>query len=192
MSIVRLSSIVAVLAVVASASGCGGNAAERSPEQVDSPTEQPATASAPAASGPTVAQPTTSPSRLRPLTTAQRNRLKMIAGSVDRAIDLFDKTVRSCPKRTREACIDRAWAVIVVDLDWPPYYLRRYDARLRGCESLAFAVRGVNGFVLAARQVDYGDPADYGTKTRRLDYLAAVDGLRHVPTDLRAGASDCR
>jgi hypothetical protein len=116
----------------------------------------------------------------------------MIAGSVDRAIDLFDNTVRSCPKRTREACVERAWAVVVVDLDWPPYYLRRYDARRRGCESLAFAVRGVNGFVLAARQLDYGDPADYGTPARRLDYLAAVDGLRPVPADLRTAATSCR
>ena len=56
--------------------------------------------------------------------------------------------------------MDRAWAVLIVDLDWPPYYLRRFDARTRGCEPLAYAVKGVNGFNLAARQIDFGDPAE--------------------------------
>ena len=117
----------------------------------------------------------------------------MIARSVDNAVDLFDKTLRSCPKLTQEACMDRAWAVIVGDLDWPPYYLRRLDARTRGCEPLAYAVKGVNSFNLAARQIDFGDPAEYGTPTRRRDYLALVDGLRPVPHELRAAAaSHCR
>ncbi len=83
----------------------------------------------------------------------------MIAASVDSAIDRFDTTVRGCPDGWA-ACVDRAWAVIVVDMDWPPYYLRRFDARTRGCEPLALAVKGVDSFNLAARQLDYGDPAE--------------------------------
>lgn len=51
------------------------------------------------------------------------------------------------------------------------------------------AAQGIYGFNLAARQVDYGDPGDYATPTRRLDYLALVDGLRPVPEELRAAAS---
>jgi hypothetical protein len=116
----------------------------------------------------------------------------MIARSVDDAIDRFSATVRACPRRGWEPCVHRAWAVIVNDLDWPPYYLRLLGARTRGCESLAFAVDGVNGFNLAARQLDYGDPAEYGTPTRGGEYIALVDGLRPLPTDLRAAASGCR
>jgi len=45
--------------------------------------------------------------------------------------------------------------------------LPRLDARKRGCEPLAVGVKEVNGFNLAARHVDFGDPAEYGTATRR-------------------------
>ena len=93
---------------------------------------------------------------------------------------------------SRSLHLDRAWAVIVVDLDWPPYYLRRLDARTRGCEPLAYAVKGGNGFNLAARQIDFGDLAEYGTPTRRRDYLAPADGWWPVPTDMRDAASRCR
>ncbi len=132
------------------------------------------------------------PARARPLSNAERRRLRSIAGSVERAIALFDRSVPDCPKAILEGCADRAWAVLVGDLDWPPYYLRRFAARTRGCELLAVAVQGIYGFNLAARQIDYGDPGDYATPTRRLDYRALVDGLRPVPDELRAAASRCR
>jgi hypothetical protein len=133
------------------------------------------------------------PAEARPLSNAERKRLRSIAGSVERAIALFDRSVHACPKATRGSCVDRAWAVLVVDLDWPPYYLRRFAARTRGCQPLAVAVQGVNSFNLGARQVDYGDPGDYATPTRRRDYLALVDGLRAVPDELcAAAASHCR
>ena len=115
-----------------------------------------------------------------------------IAGSVERAIALFNSSVQDCPPATREGCADRAWAVLVGDLDGPPYYLRHFATRTRGCGPLTVAVQGIYGFNLAARQIDYGDPRDYATPTRRLDYLALVDGLRPAPDNLRAAASRCR
>lgn len=131
--------------------------------------------------------------RVRLLSNAERRRLRSIAGSVERAIGLFDTSVRACPKATRAGCVDRAWAVLVGDLDWPPYYLRRFGARTRGCQLLAVAVQGVNAFNLGARQIDYGEPGDYATPNRGRDYLALVDGLRPVPDELRAAAaSHCR
>ena len=112
----------------------------------------------------------------------------MIATSVGAAIDLFDATVLACPDAGWEACVDRAWSVLYVDMDWPPYYLRRFDARTRGCETLALAVKGVSSFNLAARQLDYGDPAEVGTAIGRRDRLALVDALRPTPSELRAAA----
>jgi hypothetical protein len=142
------------------------------------------------ASGPNAAE---QPAHARPLSSGERRRLISLAGSIERAITLFDKSVHACPKATRGACVDRAWSVLVVDLDWPPYYLRRFAARTRGCDLLAVAVQGVNGFNLGARQVDFGDPGDYATPARRRDFLALVDGLRPVPDALRAAAaSRCR
>ena len=141
------------------------------------------------AGGQTAPQPR---ARARPLSNAERRRLRSIAGSVERAIALFDRSVPDCPEAIREGCADRAWAVLAGDLDWPPYYLTRIATRTRGCELLAVAAQGIYGFNLAARQIDYGDPRDYATPTRRLDYLALVDGLRPIPEKLRAAASRCR
>jgi hypothetical protein len=187
----RCVSIVTVLVTVLVAA-CGNESRDISSGHPDST----ATGTPPAANAPTT-PPTEQtapelPARARRLSTAERRRLRSIAKSIEHAVVLFDRSVRACPDTTWEGCVDRAWAVLVGDLDWPPYYLRRFDARTRGCESLALAVTGVNGFNLGARQVDYGDPGDYATPTRRRDYLALVDGLRPVPDELRtAAASRC-
>ena len=115
----------------------------------------------------------------------------MIAGSVDSAIARFDTTVRGCDGWA--SCVDGAWAVIVADMDWPPYYFQRLGTRGRECEPLAYAAKGVYSLNLAARQLDYGDPAEVGTPTTRRDRLALVDVLRPVPSELRAAAaSACR
>jgi len=112
---------------------------------------------------------------------------------VANAIDLFDATVMACPDAGWEGCVDRAWSVLYVDMDSPPYYLRQLGARTRGCELLAIAVKGVSSFTLAARQLEYGDPADVGTAIGRRDRLAVVDALRPTPSELRsAAASLCR
>jgi hypothetical protein len=182
--------IVAFTLLVAACSNEGGDLSSGHQDATATGTPPPAVTPARTASAPTASEP---PARARPLSNAERRRLRSIAGSVERAIALFDRSVPACPKATRGGCVDRAWAVLVVDLDWPPYYLRRFAARTRGCQPLAVAVQGVNGFNLAARQVDYGDPGDYATPTRRHDYLALVDGLRPVPDELRAAAaSHCR
>jgi hypothetical protein len=178
-----------MLVVVVLVAACSNEGRDSSSGHPDST----ATGTPPAAMAAQTTVPTTEePSRARRLSNAERRRLRSIAASVERAIMLFDRSVRACPDATWEGCVDRAWAVLVVDLDWPPYYLRRFAARTRGCEPLAVAVQGVNGFNLGARQVDYGDPGEYATPTRRRDYLALVDGLRPAPDELRtAAASGC-
>ena len=129
----------------------------------------------------------------RPLTSAEKARLRSIARSIESATDHFDKTYRACPPATWAACLDRAWEVLYWSTDWPPYYLRHFDTRTRGCPELVVAVDGVNSFVLGGRQVIFGDPAEYGTSIQRSSYLALVDGLRPVPSELReAAASGCR
>jgi hypothetical protein len=189
---VRRLSIVMVTVVVLAAA-CdneGRDSLSRRPDSTGTGTPPAAETAGRSASGQTAPEP---PARARPLSSAERRRLISIAGSIERAITLFDRSVHACPRATRGGCVDRAWSVLVVDLDWPPYYLRRFAARTRGCEPLAVAVQGVNSFNLAARQVDYGDPRDYGTPTRRRTYLALIDGLRPVPDELRAAAaSRCR
>ena len=189
---VRTPSVV-LLVVAAIASGCGDQAQNTAPP----PAELAASDAASPGSGAGPASDTTAPptktAGSRPLTSPERKRLREIAASIGAAIDLFDRSVRGCPDAMWEACVDRAWAVLVIDLDWPPYYLRRLDARTRGCESLAVGVKGVNSFNLAARQLDYGDPAEVGTAIGRRDRLALVDGLRPTPSELRAAAaSGCR
>jgi hypothetical protein len=183
--------LLLVVVVITLAAGCVNEGQDVASEHAD-PT---ATGATPAAESPATTTPgltTRAPARGRRLSNAERIRLKSIATSVERAITLFDGSVRACPDATWEGCVDRAWSVLVGDLDWPPYYLRRFDARTRGCQPLAVAVQGVNGFNLAARQVDYGDPDAYATPIRRRDYLALVDGLRPVPDELRtAAASRC-
>ena len=183
--------LIAFVVLVAACDSEGRDSSSRRHDSTGTGTPPPAeTAGTTAASGQTAPQP---PASARPLSSAERRRLISIAGSVERAITLFDRSVDACPKATRGGCVDRAWSVLVVDLDWPPYYLRRFAARTRGCERLAVAVQGVNAFNLGARQVDYGDPGDYSTPFRRRDYLALVDGLRPVPDELRAAAaSRCR
>ena len=186
-------SSVGLLIAAAIASGCGAEAAERTPQDIQAPPAQPS--AGPAATDPTatVATPAGPPQEDRPLSAAERRRVTMIARSVDGAIDRFDATVLACPDASWEGCVDRAWSVLYWAMDWPPYYLRRLDARMRGCETLAVAVRGVSSFNLAARQLDYGDPADVGTAIGRRDRLSLVDALRPVPSELRtAAASGCR
>lgn len=186
----RLSIMIIAFTVLVAA--CSNDERDRSSGHNDSTaTGTPAAAATPAttAGGQAAPQP---PAHARPLTIAERRRLTSIAGSVEHAIALFDRSVPDCPEAIREGCADRAWAILVGDLDWPPYYLRHFAARTRGCELLAVAVQGIYGFNLGARQVDYGDPSDYATPTRRFDYRALVDGLRPVPDELRAAASRCR
>jgi hypothetical protein len=186
----RLSIVMVVFTVLVAACGNGGrDLSSGHHDSTATGTPPPAATPATTASGQSASEP---PARARLPSSAERRRLRSIAGSVERAVALFDTSVRACPKATRGGCVDRAWAVLVVDLDWPPYYLRRFAARTRGCQLLAVAVQGVNSFNLAARQVDYGDPGEYATPTRRRGYLVLVDGLRPVPDELRAAASHCR
>lgn len=184
--------VLATLSAAVLVAACSNEERDRSSGYNDSTATSTPAAAATAtttAGGQTAPQP---PAHARPLSNAERRRLSSIAGSVERAIALFDSSVPDCRKSTREGCADRAWAILVGDLDWPPYYLRRFAARTRGCKLLGVAVQGVYGFNLAARQVDYGDAGDYAAPSRHLDYRALVDGLRPVPDDLRAAASRCR
>jgi len=182
-----------MIAVVILAAACddeGRDSLARAPDSTGTGAPVAAETAGRTASEQTAAEP---PAAARLLSNAQRRRLVSIAGSVERAVGRFDRSVQSCPRATLGGCVDRAWSVLVADLDWPPNYLRRFGARTRGCAPLAVAVQGVNGFNLAARQVDFGDPGDYATPTRRRSYLASVDGLRPVPDELRAAAaSGCR
>jgi hypothetical protein len=188
---VRRFSIVATVVVLAAACGNDGrDSLSRARDPTGTGTSPAAPIPGRTARAPAVREP---PPLERPLSSAERRRLVSIAGSIERAIALFDDSVRTCARATRGGCVDRAWSVLVVDLDWPPYYLRRFNSSTRGCELLAVAVQGVMSFVLGARQVDYGDPGDYATPALRREYLALVDGLRPVPDDLRAAAiSRCR
>ena len=113
----------------------------------------------------------------------------MISESIGDAIVHFDKTVRDCEPASWASCVDAAWAGIVADLDWPPYFLQRLGTRGRECESLAYAAKGVYSFNLGARQLDYGNPAEIGTATLRRDRISLVDTLRPVPSELRTAAS---
>ena len=172
--------------------GCGGETRDAAAPQAELAASETA---ANDASDPTTEIVATSaePVHSQPLSAGERRRLQMISESIDDAIVQFDKTVRDCEPAGWASCVDAAWAVIVADLDWPPYYLQRLGTRSRECESLAYAARGVYGFNLGARQLDYGDPAEMGTATLRRDRLALVDTLRPVPSELRtAVASACR
>jgi hypothetical protein len=124
----------------------------------------------------------------RPLTKAERRRVEGIAARLDRAIDRFDRTVSSCTGADRGACVDRAWAVIVTDAEWPLYYLVRMRPRARGCDALAAAMAELDGFNLAGRQIDYGPPGEADT-SRSGARIALVDTLRPLPDELRTAAA---
>jgi hypothetical protein len=184
--------LLASLALFAFVVGCGGEAHDAARPQGDAAASDTTAIDKTAVAPETVAS-SAQPARSRPLTAAERMRLRTIATSVGNAIDLFDATVLACPDAGWEGCVDRAWSVLYWDMDWPPYYLRLLGARTRGCESLAIAVKGVSSFTLAARQLEYGDPAEVGTAIGRRDRLALVDALRPTPSELRsAAASACR
>jgi hypothetical protein len=182
-------SLVLLIGLVAVLAGCGGEEArEAEPVDVEAATGSLGRGSPPSTA---VTRLSSRPSgRLAPLTLPQRRQLQAIATSIDRAVDQFDATIRACNHWA--SCVDAAWAIVVADLDWPPYYLQRIGARGRGCEPLGYAATGIYGFNLGVRQLDYAAPAEDGMSTRS-DYLALVDGLRPVPSELRsAAASGCR
>jgi hypothetical protein len=184
--------LVAILVLSAFVAGCGGEAQNAAPPRGDAAASETTDPGETAVTPETVAS-STEPEHSRPLTATERIRLRTIATSVGNAIDLFDATVMACPDAAWEGCVDRAWSVLYSDMDGPPYYLRQLGARTRGCESLAIAVKGVSSFTLAARQLEYGDPAEVGTAIGRRDRLAVVDALRPTPSELRsAAASGCR
>jgi hypothetical protein len=190
--------LLAILVLSAFVVGCGGKGQDADRPQVDAAASDSTTTGETAVATQTVASPV-EPARSRPLTAAERRRLLTIATSVDGVIDLFDETVRACPDVGWEACVDRAWSALYSGMVGPqlghgaPHYLRQLHARTRGCESLAVAVKGVNSFNLAAKQLEYGDPAEVGTATGRRDRFALVDMLRPAPSELRSAAtSACR
>ena len=92
-----------------------------------------------------------------------------------------------------EACVDRASSALYAGMVAPqlghgaPYYLRRLRRSHAWLQSLAIAVKGVSSFNLAAKQLEYGDPAEVGTAIRRRDRLALVD----APPTRSLGAPQC-
>jgi hypothetical protein len=174
--------------LIAAMVGCGSDEARKAqPAEAESTVSPPTHAEPPPASAkPASPDPT---GRLRPLTLAQRKQLRAIGTSIDNVVVKYDSAVRACSYQP--SCVDAAFALVVADLDWPPYYLQRIGARQRDCEPLTSAATGIYGFNLGVRQLDYAAPAEDGTRQR--DEGALVDGLRYVPDDLRsAAASGCR
>jgi hypothetical protein len=175
--------LVVIVAAALLMAGCGEEAREAQPEAAAGPALQappPPVSETPASTKPSAA--------VVPLTPAQRRQLRAIATSIDNVADEFDGTVRACSHQP--SCVDAAFALVVADLDWPPYYLQRIGARQRDCEPLTSAATGIYGFNLGVRQLDYAAMADDATRQR--DQLALVDSLRPVPYDLRsAAASGC-
>src|SRR5262245_21953496 len=181
--------LVMILVLLAALAGCGGEEArDVQPADVDSAvvagTRPPAAV--------TEASSRTSAHQRPSLTPRDRRRLRMMAATIEASVKRFDRAVRAC--RGDASCLDRALAVVVEE-QYEPYvlhfYLPRLNARGRDCEALGYAARAIYGFDLGAGQID-GDPAGYGTPERRHDYLALVDGLRSVPSDLRDAAAGCR
>jgi hypothetical protein len=178
--------LILLICVAATAAGCGGEEArEAQPTNAESSADAAARGDAQLSA----ATPISSNPRARvSLTPAERRQLRAIATSIDNVVDEFDSAVREC---TKASCIEAAFALVVADLDWPPYYLQRIGARRRDCEPMTAAATGIYGFNLGVRQLDSAVMAEDGTRQR--DVLALVDGLRHVPYDLRsAAASGCR
>jgi hypothetical protein len=177
--------LVMLLALAVIAAACGGEEArDVQPNDAESGVvagNPPTTSTIESSSGKT--------KRELPLTPGDRTHLRIMASTIEASVKRFDRAVRAC--HGDASCLDRAWAVVVAErYEW--YYLLPLRARARNCEPLGYAASGVYGFDLGAKQVDYGDPAEYGTPERRRDYLALVDGLRPVASALRDAAADCR
>ena len=185
---------ITLIFVAALAVACGGRERESPSDVAPSANSEPAVESD-ATTSPESTK-SESPVHARPLSSAEQARLRSIAKGIDDAIELFDMTYRDCPPATWSSCVDRAWKILHATTTLPQYqYYGEYhfDARTRGCEPLAVAVNSANSFVLGAQQVLYGDPAEVGTSNQRSSYLALVDGLRPVPSELReAATSGCR
>jgi hypothetical protein len=112
----------------------------------------------------------------------------MIAARLEDAIERFDRMLGECEDASRSSCVDGAWAVIVLDADWPLWYLVPMRPRARGCDALAAATAALDGFNLGGRQVDYGPPGEEAA-SRSGARLALVDTLRPLPSELRAAAT---
>ncbi len=187
--------LIVVTALAIAGGGGGGGGGERGADRVDRTEPAVAGTAAPsvAAPAPAVEPPARGARRMprRPLSSGERKILRMLARSSS-AVGRYDATMNTCGSARWASCLDNAWRGIVTDLDWPPYYLRRFDTQSRRCEPLSNAANGIYGFNNGARQLDYSDP-DIDTSFRRTSYLALVDGLRPVPSELLdAVASGCR
>ena len=129
----------------------------------------------------------------RPLSAAEGRRLRMIATSVGQRHRPLRRDRPCLSDAHPEACVDRAGPFS--SSTWTgPRTTSAASMRARAAAShWRYAVKGVSSFNLAARQLDYGDPAEVGTAIGRRDCLALVDVLRPAPSELRvAAASGCR
>jgi hypothetical protein len=183
---------VLVVAMALLAAGCGGSGGDPSTPSPRGapPSGTPETPTVSRTQG--TAQSEGDPLPSHQLSGAERRRVASIASRLERAIERFDRMVVHCDGNSRRACIDRAWAVIVVEAEWPLYYLVRMTPNARGCGDLALATAHLDGFNLAGRQLDYGPPGE-DSAARSNDLLALVDTLRPVPDEFRAAAADeCR
>jgi hypothetical protein len=191
------------VAVVVFVAGCGGGNAANDRSVAADPSASSAPPPAPpqaiTVSSPRPAGPSR-PVHIRPLTPVERGQLRMLASSIREAVGRYDSSTANCGAASWASCVDAAWAILVGDLDWPPYYLRLLGDRrnlqvvgVRGdCEPLADGIKAVYSFNLGARQLDYADP-DVDASQRRSGYPSLVDGLRPVPSELLAAAtSGCR
>lgn len=177
--------LVMVPLVLVALAGCGGGEAQ----EAQSNDVEPVVVTRSQAPAPGTEARSQTPVRRSPLTAGERRRLRMMASTIDASVKRFDRAMRAC--HGDPPCLDRAWAVVVAErYEW--YYLLPLGARRRNCEPLGYAASGVYGFDLGAKQIDYGDPAEYATPERRRDHMALVDGLRPVPADLRDAAARCR
>jgi hypothetical protein len=181
------------IAILGSGSGCGGGDGTEQAVGDSDAARTPAPVAPPQAATETRAALDPEPhAQGRPLSRQEREVLRMLASSIGDAIGRYDATVNSCEVGRWASCTDVAWRNIVTDLDWPPYYLRRFNTQTRQCGALSNAVNGVYGFTNAARQLDYSDP-DMDTSFRRTSHPTLVDGLRPVPPELLdAAAGGCR
>lgn len=175
---------ILLLLSMAVAAACGGEPNDETASAVEASAPVATTVPADAEKGASA----TTVRRSAPLSPLERRRVTTIASRLDRAIDRFDRSVSSCTGANRGACIDRAWAVIVTDAEWPLYYLVRMRPRARSCDALAEAMAELDGFNLAGRQVDYGPPGETG-ESKSSARLALVDTLRPLPEELRSAAA---
>jgi hypothetical protein len=177
-----------LLAITAFMTGCGSEEARKAqPADIESSAGPVGRADPlPAAATPATASEQGGRGSLTP---AQRRLLRTIAATIDQVVDEFDTVARECDPGAQALCLERPWAAVVAVGHWLPYDLNRMGARGRDCVPLGYAARGIHGFSLAAAQIEYGAPPGDGVSTRRSDQLALVDGLRSVPSDLRAAAA---